>query len=368
VTRASGHHAPVLLDLLGRRVRVDAGGHGATAQLEALWSRCRARSSDADPDHDDGLEPPTVITFPRTDRPMSPQASVEVRERLRGVAVEAADERLLLLRAGAVATPGGAVLGLVAESEELRASVAAELSRRGFGYVTDELLALDESFDVIAFPEPLAFEQPDEEFSVLAGPDALGLRPCAYPLRLSAMVVLEHDPERKDAPELVRVDRADDVRRLEPAVLGAPTAWATTALPDLVDEVDGLWELRYAEIHAAAPLLADLLVERTRPVSGPIELYVAVGMRDDDGPRRPGISGHDLALDGLRRTVWESAAGGATLEALHTAANLELGGPHHISVQLVAAAVRDLMGLGLLVPETGHRSVDLVGGSSGARR
>jgi subtilase family serine protease len=30
--------------------------------------------------------------------------------------------------------------------------------------------------------------------------------------------------------------------------------------------------------------------------------------------------------------------------------------------------VRDLMGLGLLVPETGHRSADLVGGSSGARR
>jgi hypothetical protein len=65
--------------------------------------------------------------------------------------------------------------------------------------------------------------------------------------------------------------------------------------------------------------------------------------------------------------VWESAAGGATLEALHAAANLELGGPHHISVQLVAAAVRDLMGLGLLVPETGHRSADPVGGITGAR-
>ena len=100
----------------------------------------------------------------------------------------------------------------------------------------------------------------------------------------------------------------------------------------------------------AAPLLAELLVERTRPVSGPIELYVAVGLGDDDGPRQPRVSGHDLALDGLRRTVWESAAGGATLEDLHTAANLELGGPHHISVQLVAAAVRDLMGLRLLVP------------------
>src|SRR5690349_3448365 len=41
VTRASGHHVPVLLELLGRRVRVDTGSHPATAQLEALWSRCR---------------------------------------------------------------------------------------------------------------------------------------------------------------------------------------------------------------------------------------------------------------------------------------------------------------------------------------
>ncbi len=360
MTRASGHHAPVLLVLMGRRVRVDAGGHPATAQLEALWSRCRVRTSDAH-DDDDAGEPPTVMTLPRSDRPMSPEASVELRERLRGVAVDAATGRLLLLRAGAVATPGGAVLGLVADSEELRTSVVAELSRRGFAYVTDELLALDESFDVVAFPEPLGFEQPDAGFSVLAGPDALGLRACADPLRLAAMVVLDHDPRRREAPELVRVDRADDVRRLEPAVLAAPDAWADTALPDLVDEVDGLWELRYGEIHAAVPLLADLLVERTRPVSGPIELYVAVGLGEDDGPRRPRVSGHDLALDGLRRTVWESAAGGATLEALHTAANLELGGPHHISVQLVAAAVRDLMGLGLLVPETSHRPSELVG-------
>ncbi len=361
MTRASGHHVPVLLDLLGRRVRVDAGGHPATAQVDALWSRCRP------PTHSEMEEPPTVITLPRSDRPMSPQTSADVRDRLRDVAREAADDTLLLLRAAAVATPGGAVLGLVSDSPELRASVAAELSRRGFGYVTDELLALDEAFGVIAFPEPLAFERDDEDPPVLAGPDALGLRPCAEVLRLAAMVVVEHDPGRS-APELVRVDHTGDVRLLEPSVVAAPSAWADTALPDLVEEVDGLWRLTYAEVADVAPLLADLLVERTRPASGPIELYVAVGL-DDDAPRRPlGISGHDLALDGLRRTVWESAVGGATLEGLHTAANLELGGPHHISVQLVAAAVRDLMGLGLLVPETGHPQVHLANGRLAGRR
>lgn len=352
MTRASGHHQPVSLDLFGRRVRVDAGGHAATAQLEALWSRCRPTTTDV------SQEPPTVITLPRSDRPMSAEVSVEVRDRLRTVAVDAAGDGLLLLRAAAVATPGGAALGLVAEDPERRASVVAELSRRGFGYVTDELLALDEAFDVVAFPEPIAFEQPGEEAKVMAGPDALGLRPCPDALHLAALVVLEHEAARQGPPELVRVDRAGDVRLLETAVVTAPAAWADTALPDLVDEVDGLWRLVYGDVHTVAPILAELLVERTRPASGPIELYVAVGLGEDDPLPRGGISGHDLALDGLRRTVWESAAGGATLEGLHTAVNLELGGPHHISVQLVAAAVRDLMGLGLLVPETARPHSD----------
>ncbi len=369
VTRASGHHTPVVLDLLGRRVRVDAGGHPATAQVEALWSRCRPAHDPTVATHDPHLEePPSVISLSRTDRPLAPQQTIELRDALREAAVGAAEDRLLLLRTAAVATPGGAVLGLVAPTAELRATSAAELSRRGFGYVTDELLALDESFDVLAFPEPLAFDRPEEDVPMLAGPDALGMRPSAHALHLSAMVMLERDP-RQRKPQLVPVPREHDVRLLEPTVVSAPASWAETALPDLVDEVDGLWVLKYAEIHLAAPLLAELLAQRTRPASGPIELYVAVGITDDKSPRQPTVSGHDLALDGLRRTVWQSAAGGATLEALHTAANLELGGPHHISVQLVAAAVRDLMALGLLVPETGRpRGGDIVAGVPGSRR
>ena len=87
-----------------------------------------------------------------------------------------------------MATPDGAVLGLVSADPALRTGAVAELSRRGFGYVTDELLATNESFDVVAFPEPLRFEQDGglagrrraggTDYSTLAGPDALGMRPC----------------------------------------------------------------------------------------------------------------------------------------------------------------------------------------------
>jgi hypothetical protein len=272
---------------------------------------------------------------------------------------------LLVLRAAAVATPDGSVLALVSPDPALRAGAAAELSRRGFGYVTDELLASDESFDVVAFPEPLRFESDEQlgpDYSTLAGPDALGMRPCPEGrLHLAAAVILEHDPSMQGVPELTRVRRPDDVRRLEDLLVSAPAAWAATALPDLLDEVDGLWVLRYGEIHAAAPVLAELLLRRTNDPVGPGQLYVAVGIGDSDD-RPIAVTGHHLALDGLRRVVWMAAAGGASMEDLHAAANRELGGQHPVSVQLVAAAVRDLMALRLLVPEEGVSRLALVEG------
>src|SRR4029079_150951 len=110
--------------------------------------------------------------------PLSAPGALRRGDPSRVLALVGAAERLLVLRAAGVATPDGSVLGLVSDAPALRADAAAELSRRGFGYVTYELLAADESFDVVAFPEPLRFEQDDFEHSALAGPDALGMRPC----------------------------------------------------------------------------------------------------------------------------------------------------------------------------------------------
>src|SRR5687768_570208 len=39
MTRASSQPPAVVLDVLGRRVRVEAGGHPSAAQVDALWSR-----------------------------------------------------------------------------------------------------------------------------------------------------------------------------------------------------------------------------------------------------------------------------------------------------------------------------------------
>ena len=77
MTRASSQPPAVLLDVLGRRVRVEAGGHPSAAQVDALWSRCRA----SDPGSAPGDE--TVITLPRSDRPLAPEAGLRLADEVR---------------------------------------------------------------------------------------------------------------------------------------------------------------------------------------------------------------------------------------------------------------------------------------------
>jgi hypothetical protein len=278
-------------------------------------------------------------------------------QRLEEHALAAAAPRLLVLRGAAVCAPDGRVVALVGGDADIRTAAVTELARRGFGYVAGGLLATDESFDVTPAPDPLRFPPPDpsapDSYATLAGPDAHGLRPApAGPLRLAAGVELHHDESRRDSPQLRRVRRPGDVSRLEASVVSAPRSWSTTAVPDLIDEVGGLWELRYADVQGIAPVLAELLLRGRRQATGPGQLYVAVGIGDSEERPTP-VSGHLLALDGLRRVVWQACAGGASMEDLHAAANRELAGQHAISAQLVAAAVRDLMALDLVVPEEG---------------
>ena len=355
---------PVLLDVLGVRVAVDAGGHTAAAQVEALWSRCRVEETD-----DGETAADHEIALPRTDRPLALDVALGLTEDLIGVAVAAASGRLLLLRAAAVATPDGSVLGLLAPAGGGRSTAAAELSRRGFCYVTDELLAVAESLEVLPFAAPLTFDRPGQP-RALAGPDALGLRACGPELHLAGLVVLERVAHHAGPPELTRLSAPAGPRRLADAVLSTPRSVpATQALAGVVAAVDGVWVLRYAEARDAAPVLARMLDERARPVPAPEVLYVAVGLGEaaDDG-RTVRVRGHEVELDELRRAVWQAAAGGASIESLHAAANRELAGAHHISPALVSAAVDDLLALGLLVDaDRSRRRGGPAVGSVGAR-
>ena len=353
VTRASSQPPAVLLDVLGRRVRVEAGGHPSAAQVDALWSRCRASDAGVTRHGDE-----TVITLPRSDRPLAPEAGLRLADQIRELA---ARRRRRPARSCSAPPrwrrPTVPCSACSPPTPTLRDGAAAELSRRGFGYVTDELLATDESFDVVAFPEPLRFEQDEQtepESSTLAGPDALGMRPCPDgPLHLAAAVLLEHDAAHRGTPELTRVRRPDDVRRLEGAAGLRPGGLVghRPARPD-----------RRGRRAVGAAVRRD---PRRRPGPGR-----AAAQRAPSSPSAPASStsrsASATATTGRPRsagTTWPSTGCGAwcgwppraapRIEDLHAAANRELAGKTPISVQLVAAAVRDLMALRLLVPEEG---------------
>src|SRR5688572_29135587 len=105
MTRASSAPpAAVVIEVLGRRVRVEPGGHTSSAQIEALWSRCRATQAGYAA-HDE-----IVITLPRSDRPLGAEDGLRLGDQIRDLAVVGAAERLLVLRAAGVATPDGSVL------------------------------------------------------------------------------------------------------------------------------------------------------------------------------------------------------------------------------------------------------------------
>jgi hypothetical protein len=92
MTRASSAPpAAVVIEALGRRVRVEPGGHSSSAQVEALWSRCRATGPAV---HDE-----TVITLPRSDRPLNAEDGLRLGDQIRDLAIVGAAERLLVLRA-----------------------------------------------------------------------------------------------------------------------------------------------------------------------------------------------------------------------------------------------------------------------------
>ena len=210
VTRASSSPAAVLLDVFGRRVRVEAGGHRPPP-------RSRPSGRGAAPSDPGRAGDETVITLPRSDRPLAAEAGLRLADQIRELALAAAADRLLVLRAAAVATPTVRCSPWSPDDPALRADAAAELSRRGFGYVTDELLATDESFDVVAFPEPLRFE-PDEPEHSRPSPDPTpsACAPAPQPRCTSPPSCCSSTtPATAGTPELTRVRRPDDVRRLE---------------------------------------------------------------------------------------------------------------------------------------------------------
>ncbi|GAA2484189.1 hypothetical protein [Terrabacter carboxydivorans] len=367
----------LFLRVLGELVAVRFAGPAAREQVRQTWSRCVV------PPPVDAAGTVPTIRSTESDLPLTRALAHRLTHDLTDLGIDLLAGRAVLLHAAGLSRPGGEVVALVASSGTGKTTAAAALAAAGFGYVTDETVAVLEDGTVPPFPKPLSVrvpkdgplprenpEDPDEKVHV--GPDALGLQRCSDELRLTGVLLLDRDPALVGRPWLERLDPL----KAATALVGHTSA--LTRLPRPLHRLAalatcgaGVHRAHYAEARDLEPLLHALLdapsaspppaldlwsCDAARMPSGGlgshregglVRAQVADGIRTRDGAVL--LVGTDpVTLSPLGLTLWDAARAPTDLAALVAAAVAEHG-PHPSARELVAAAVETLLDAGVLV-------------------
>lgn len=190
---------------------------------------------------------------------------------------------LMMLHACGVASPDtGAVVALVAKSATGRTAAASVLART-YGYITDEIVAIQPDGSVVPYPKPLSLEQEtgaDRETGAperQVGPDQLGLRPAPPRPFLRSIVLLDRvdsaqpgDLEQgRPGPVLRQVPMADALVALIPdSPSQAEMDEPLQSLCRLIDFVGGVWQVTYSEAADLPQVLEPLFRKRRRTKPG----------------------------------------------------------------------------------------------------
>lgn len=332
--------------------------------LEREWARCLVREDQAA--GSDG--PPREVPLDGL-----PEVSLGygLATAVTRLAIEASIGRLLLFHAAGLADDAGRVLMLVAPSGTGKTTAAAALARSGWGYVSDETVAISADLRVVPYPKPLAvLDGPGPK--VQRSPDDLGLRGCPESLRIHRVVLLERVRGSRVAPSLDRLALLDGLLELIPQTSSlAALERPLQRLCEVSDACGCVYRLTYSDIGDAEGLVAALA--RDEPASGdgrPLEPWAALGeppaatsaasagglMRRAPYVDAVDVGGEGLVLVGLvpvrlgplGLTLWRAAGSGATEEALVAAAIREHG-PHPGAAATVRSALASMLGAGLLL-------------------
>lgn len=223
-----------------------------------------------------------------------------------------------LLHGGALATPDGATVALVAESGGGKSTATNHLGKQ-LGYVTDEAVVIDPEGRVAAFPKPpsIIVDPADPTRKDEAPPAAAGLLAAPTRLRLVSLMLLQRDPEAAQ-PAIVDVPLLAYLIELLPQtsspwlIDGALDRLARLAVAD-----GGPFALRYAEIGDCDALVGDHLrrasarqQEGGPPVATSWDHHPAAAHQRPEGTAAP--EGTELADDAelprlIVRAPWHDA-------------------------------------------------------------
>jgi hypothetical protein len=324
------------------------------------WSRCLTTLAE-------GASLPSLRVEP------DPGVRPEVQDYLlttqvTSLAIEQAAGTRLMLHACGLSDEQGLVLALVGPSGAGKSTAAAVLGR-SFGYVTDEVVVIDDDGVIAPFPRPVALDDEALGSKRQIGPDSLGLVRCAPDLRIGRVVLLDRRADHVGAPQLTPVPLADALLELIPQTsalraLDGPLQH----LGRLADACGGIFRLTFREIADAEGALRTLLATAEpseRSWSAPRDVVtdeadVEWAMLDGRVRRAPVAdcveADGDLVLlagsipvrlSGIGRTVWELAASAPHLRALVHGVEA-VHGHHPEAAGLVGTAVTELCAAGVL--------------------
>ena len=354
---------PLYVEVLGTVHAIHAVSAEQRAVLAREWSRCVVSGAgEVKPE-------PLSLTPGYSDQ----EAGYALASRLTGDAIRRLRGQYVMFHACGVSDETGRVLALVAKSGSGKTTAATRLGRSGFGYVTDETVAIDPSGEVLPYPKPLSVV--DEDFvggpKVQHGPDDLGLGLPPAGLRLARLVLIDRKPGQGEA-RLEQVPLLDGLLELIPqtsslSLLDLPLQTVCR----LLDSSGGLHRLVYSEIDDAAPLLHDFLAESTEPprleldwepfTEGvPPKGSMTWALLDHRIRLRPHVDavlvGDELLvmvgdvpirLGGLGLTIWQAARDAPTLEEV-AATVQELHGSHPDAKRLIDETLADLQAAGVI--------------------
>lgn len=343
--------APIDVEALGRRVRIDVDDDVAEEQRETLlsaWSGALCadeRTADsvvpfaADGDFDRAMERLTI------------DVTLTALDALRGTA--------LMFHAAGVADTDGRVAAFIGPSGRGKTTLSRALGE-SYGYVSDETIAVDAARHVHPYRKPLSIVQqtgPKHQVS----PRAAGLRDLSdAPLRLTALVLIERD-EDLGSPEISTIPLTEALPQLvaQMSYLREYPA-PLQSIARLSDALGGVQLLRYPDASGVAPLIPRILqggagaeaweaLSTAATSAGEFD----VSCVDDAISTEDGVvvmvAGNLQVLGGIAPVIWRAASQGSGRDDIIAQVIAEFGmPPEGDAVTLVESAIDDLIAAGAL--------------------
>jgi len=327
--------------------------------IQSEWSRCLARGPVTSSD--------IKFDFHGEESPLPNSFGYSLSSQLTMRAIEQHSGRHLMFHAAGLADDRGRVVALVGPSGTGKTTAAHILASHGWGYVTDETVAIDDDGRVIPYPKPLSLVDDPAHSGRKSqhSPDDLGLGPTPEDPVIARLVLLERVRERHIEPELTDVPLLDALLDLVPHTSAlARLSTPLQRLCRLVDRVGGVHRLIYSDVKSTDPLLAALMSDEDFSTEPKWEaIQPAPPARPEPGVLTCGtfldavrVGGEGLVLvdrtpvrlSAVGLTLWRRARTGATDQELLAAAVAEHG-DHPGAATLLEEAVETMVTASLLV-------------------